>query len=84
VHTNVRAGYAEECPNLGRFLENLVFSLEMENEIMGAILDDGQDPEVAATEWLQANPEALEVWLEGVTTLDGEDGLEAVRASLGL
>jgi glycine betaine/proline transport system substrate-binding protein len=84
VHTNVRAGYTEECPNVGRFLENLVFSLEMENEIMGAILDDGQDPEAAATEWLQANPEVLGAWLDGVTTLDGEDGLEAVRASLGL
>ena len=26
VHTNVRAGYTDECPNVGRFLENLVFS----------------------------------------------------------
>src|SRR5690606_41639277 len=34
VHTNVRKGYVEECPNLGKFLTNLVFSLQMENEIM--------------------------------------------------
>ena len=38
----------EACENVGRFLGNLVFSLEMENEIMGAILDDGQEPEAAA------------------------------------
>src|SRR6056297_850105 len=38
VHTNTRAGYVEECPNVGAFLQNLVFSLEMENEIMSAIL----------------------------------------------
>jgi glycine betaine/proline transport system substrate-binding protein len=84
VATNVRKGYAEECPNVGKLLTNLVFSLEMENEIMGAILDDGADPQAAATEWLKANPDALTPWLEGVTTADGEDGEAAVRAELGL
>src|SRR5690606_33720418 len=43
VHTNVRKGLVGECPNLGKLLTNLVFSLEMENEIMGAILDDGEE-----------------------------------------
>jgi glycine betaine/proline transport system substrate-binding protein len=40
VYTNVRKGFSEECPNVGQFLENLVFSLKMENAVMGAILDD--------------------------------------------
>ena len=84
VHTNVRAGFAEECPNLGKFLTNLVFSLQMENEIMGAILDDGDEPNTAATEWIKANPESLNAWLEGVNTAKGDDGLEAVKAGLGL
>ena len=44
VFTNTRRGYVEECPNVGQFLTNLVFSLQMENEIMGAILDDGVEP----------------------------------------
>jgi glycine betaine/proline transport system substrate-binding protein len=56
----------------------------MENEIMGAILNDGADPEVAAAAWLQANPDALDGWLAGVTTRDGGEGLPAVRAALGL
>ncbi|MDZ5697938.1 choline ABC transporter substrate-binding protein [Chelativorans sp. M5D2P16] len=84
VHTNVWAGLTEECPNLGQLLENMVFSLEMENEIMGAILDEGQQPQAAAAAWLKENPETLEPWLEGVTTVEGDDGLEAVRAHLGL
>ena len=58
VYTNVRKGYVEECPNVGKFLQNLVFSLDMENEIMGAILDDGEDPADAAAAWLTANPDA--------------------------
>jgi glycine betaine/proline transport system substrate-binding protein len=83
VHTNVRAGFAEECPNLGKLFSNMVFSLEMENEIMGAILDEGKDPEVAATEWLKANPDAVTPWLEGVTTRDGGDAAAAVKEALG-
>ena len=84
VHTNVRKGLVEECPNLGKFLTGLVFSLQMENEIMGAILDDGEEPNTAASEWLKANPDVLEPWLDGVTTFDDADGLEAVKAALGL
>ncbi|HEY0125187.1 MAG TPA: choline ABC transporter substrate-binding protein [Rhizobium sp.] len=84
VYTNVRAGYLQECPNVGTFVKNLVFSLPMENEIMGKILNDSKEPEVAATEWLKANPTAITPWLAGVTTKDGGDGLAAVKAKLGL
>jgi glycine betaine/proline transport system substrate-binding protein len=84
IYTNTRAGYVEECPNIGKLLQNLEFSLEMENEIMGAILDDGKDPRDAATEWLKAHPDTVAGWLDGVTTADGEDGLQAVNSALGL
>jgi glycine betaine/proline transport system substrate-binding protein len=82
VHTNVRAGYLEECPNVGRFLQNLSFTLEMENEIMSAILDDGVEPNTAARNWLQENPDVLDDWLDGVTTFDGGDAESAVRDAL--
>ncbi|AZQ66026.1 choline ABC transporter substrate-binding protein [Silicimonas algicola] len=84
VYTNTSAGFAAECPNLGTLLNNLEFSLQMENEIMGAILDDGKDPEAAATEWLKANPGTLDGWLAGVTTKDGAEGLDAVKGALGI
>jgi len=82
VATNVRAGYATECPNVGALLKNMVFSLAMENEIMGAILNDGAQPEEAAKAWLKANPDTLTPWLAGVTTLDGGDAMAAVKAAL--
>lgn len=84
VFTNVRAGYRGECPNVGALLDNLVFTLAMENEIMGVILNDGEDPDDAAAGWLKANPGALGGWLDGVTTIDGGNGLAAVKAALGL
>ncbi len=84
VLTNTRAGYVEECPNVGQLLTNLQFTLAMENEVMAAILDDGEEPADAARAWLEANPETVDGWLDGVTTVDGEDGLAAVRGHLGL
>jgi glycine betaine/proline transport system substrate-binding protein len=82
VATNTRKGYVEECQNTGKFLQNLVFSLQMENEIMGAILNDGADPMDAAKAWLAANPTAWQAWLDGVTTRDGGDAVAAVTAAL--
>jgi glycine betaine/proline transport system substrate-binding protein len=82
VHTNVRKGYLEECANVGKLLQNMVFSLQMENEIMGAILNEGAEAGAAAKAWLKEHPEVLDAWLEGVTTVDGQPGLDAVKASL--
>jgi glycine betaine/proline transport system substrate-binding protein len=84
VYTNTRAGYVSECPNVGKLLSNLEFTLAMENEIMGAILNDGTDPEKAAMAWLKSNPAAFAPWLDGVTTKDGGDATAAVNAALGL
>ncbi|MGO4851266.1 choline ABC transporter substrate-binding protein [Phaeovulum sp. W22_SRMD_FR3] len=84
VNTLVRKGFAEECPNVATLLKNEKFSLAMENQIMGAILDEGQEPDVAVKAWIQENPEVITPWLAGVTTKDGGDGLAAVKTALGL
>lgn len=84
VFTNTRAGYVAECPNVGAFLNNLEFTLAMENEIMGAILNDGEDATDAATVWLSANTDVLDGWLDGVTTKDGGDAVGAVKSALGM
>lgn len=82
VFSNVRAGYLTECPNLGAFFKNLAFSVEMENELMAAILDEGVEIEKAALQWLQANPDTAMAWIDGVTTEDGGDAKAAVEAAL--
>ncbi|MCP5038829.1 MAG: choline ABC transporter substrate-binding protein [Rhodobacteraceae bacterium] len=84
VYTNTRTGYVAECANVGTLLGNLKFTLAMENEIMAAILDEGEDPTDAAAAWLKANPDAFTAWLDGVTTLDGGDAGAAVKAALGM
>ena len=82
VYTNTSADFADKCPNVQALLENLEFSLPMENEIMGAILDDGQQPQDAARAWLAANPDAWQPWLDGVTTRDGAEAQPAVETAL--
>jgi glycine betaine/proline transport system substrate-binding protein len=81
VHTAVPQGYEAKCPNVGRLLANLQFSPEMESQVMGPILNKVR-PVAAARSYLKKNPGAVEPWLQGVTTVDGKDGLAAVTAAL--
>lgn len=82
VYTNIRSGFVTECPNATRLLQNLKFSLAMENEIMDAILNQGADAKEAAGAWLKAHPGVLQHWLEGVTTFDGKPALEVVESAV--
>lgn len=82
VNTLVRKGYAAQCPNVGKLLSNLTFTQEMENAIMNEVLDKKASNDAAVKAWVKAHPEVLEGWLKGVTTLEGKDGLEAVKTSL--
>ena len=84
VFTNTRGGLSAACPNLGKLLSNLKFTLTMENEVMGSILFDKKDPDIAATAWLKAHPEVIDAWLDGVTATDGQPGAPTVKKPLGL
>lgn len=82
VSTNVRAGYATQCPNVGKFLSNLKFNLAMEGAMMEPVLKNSADPKATALAWLKNNPDAAKPWLDGVTTFDGGDANAAVAAAL--
>jgi glycine betaine/proline transport system substrate-binding protein len=78
VYTNTRAGYAKECPNMGRLLKNLSFTTQQESRVMDDMLNRHQPAEVAAANFLKANPDTLAAWLQGVTTFDGRPALAAI------
>jgi len=82
VYTVVRKGYAQQCPNVARLLGNLVFSLDMENQLMDRVLNEKDNPRRAVRNWLKRNPERLDAWLKGVATRSGAPGNVAVKASL--
>ncbi|KTT04761.1 glycine/betaine ABC transporter substrate-binding protein [Pseudomonas oryzihabitans] len=82
VYTVVRKGYAQQCPNVGKLLGNLVFTPAMENLLMDRVANEQENPRRAVRTWLKQNPEQLEAWLKGVNTRSGTPGNAAVKASL--
>ena len=52
----MRKGYLEQCPNLGRLLQNLEFSVDIENEWMDQILTDKVRTADLAVQWLAGKP----------------------------
>ena len=83
VYTNIRAGFDEEHPNVARFLQNLIFPVEMMNEIMHMLKSDKSlDHAEAGMKWLKEHPEVYRSWFEGVTTARGEPALPAFEAYL--
>ena len=82
IYTLTRKNFSTECPNVGRLLTNLKFSLRGESEMMAAILDRHEQPDIAAAEWLKANPTVTKAWLNGVTTFDGKPATIAMTHSI--
>lgn len=83
VYTVVPPDYEARCSNVGKLLNNLQFSVEIESQLMDRVLKK-EDPVVVAKDWIKANPAILDKWLAGVTTLDGQDGAAAVKKHVGL
>jgi glycine betaine/proline transport system substrate-binding protein len=75
------ANYPKKCPNVAKLVGNLHFTSAEVGAVMAPILDR-TSPKQAAKTWLKQNPSKLEAVLKDVTTLDGKNGLEAVKASL--
>lgn len=82
VHTVARKDWVAACPNAAKLFKQLVFDVDMENVLMGNILNDAMDPAEAAKAWIAAHPDVAAKWLDGVTTLDGKAGADAVTASV--
>jgi glycine betaine/proline transport system substrate-binding protein len=84
IYTVTRKGYAAECPNVGRLLRNMKFSVRGEGEVMDAILNRHEAPALAASNWLRSNPASVKAWLDGVLTFDGKPAAELIaRAGSG-
>lgn len=78
VYSTVAPDYFKRCPNAAKLVQNLRFTTDMESKVMASLLDKTPASK-AAHDYLLKNPAAYESWLEGVTTIDGKDGLEAVK-----
>ena len=82
IYTNVRSGYLQACPNVGKLLQNEKFTVDAESQMMAEILLKKEKADAVAKAWMKAHPDAVKEWLAGVTTFDGQPGLPAVMKDL--
>jgi glycine betaine/proline transport system substrate-binding protein len=82
VETIVNEEFPEKFPELYPFFEQMTVSQEIQRELIDAIDNSGEDPDQVALDWLRANPQATDRWLEGVQATDGTDGAEALQRYL--
>jgi glycine betaine/proline transport system substrate-binding protein len=81
VYTVISKKFNSECLNASKLIKQLKFTPEMESALMQKIMER-EDPTMSAKTYLRANPDLLQAWLSGITTVDGKDGLSAVRRSI--
>ncbi|SAL77288.1 substrate-binding region of ABC-type glycine betaine transport system [Caballeronia peredens] len=83
VYTLTNPEFLTRCPNAGKLVSNLRFTTDLENRLMQPVMNK-ERPAEAAKAYLKQNPQVLDAWLAGVKTVDGKEGLPAVRQYLGL
>ncbi len=82
VNTVTRPGFANQCTNLGRLFKQMTFNVDLENHVIASVLQDKVGVDAAARDALKAHPDLVATWLNGVTTANGGNGLEAVNRAL--
>ncbi|GAB6904793.1 choline ABC transporter substrate-binding protein [Desulfosarcina cetonica] len=83
VWTNIRKGFDTDAPNVALLVKNMLFPIDMMNQIMTTIYAQKDlKPRMAGLNWLKAHPEVYRGWFTGVTTADGKDALAAFEAYL--
>lgn len=71
IHTIGRLGLAEDLPEAHQILSNFNWSEEDMGEVMVAI-QEGEKEDVAAQNWIDANPDKVAEWTDGVDKVDGD------------
>lgn len=72
IHSIARNDLAEDHPSAHQVLDNFYWDEADMNDVMVQITD-GEDPEKAARAWVDANPDKVAEWTEGVEKVDGDE-----------
>lgn len=72
IHTIARQGLQDEKPEGYEVIDNFFWTEEDMGEVMLEVYE-GTDPEEAAQNWVDANQETVDGWIDGVATVDGEE-----------
>jgi len=66
VRTLMRSEVKQRCPTILKLTQQLVFTVDDENELMDLIASSTEPPLATAQRWLKAHPEQHHRWLQGL------------------
>lgn len=72
VYTAINPAFAEQNPNVTRFLKQMVVSSKIQSGWVYAYGYKHQSADAVATAWIKQNKAIVAQWLDGVTTADGQ------------
>ncbi|WP_435106407.1 ABC transporter substrate-binding protein [Arhodomonas sp. AD133] len=81
VYTVVASGWPERNPQAARFLERYSVSTDTQSRWIYGFTYEERAKETVARDWIAANLDTVEQWLDGVEAADGRPGIDAVRAA---
>lgn len=79
VHTMVNSKFIETHPELKKLLKNMVFSIDLMNDIMVELHNEKVDIMRSVLRVLDNKPEVLQSWLKDIKTRKGKPALPAVQ-----
>ena len=83
VRSLVRSELEAADPNLVRFISQITVDTATASDFIRAVDKDGKPAETVAQEWMQAHPDQIEAWLQGVTSVNGEPAAQVVLSRAG-
>jgi glycine betaine/proline transport system substrate-binding protein len=83
VRSLVRSELEAADPNLVRFISQISVDTATASDFIRAVDKDGKPAETVAQEWMQAHPDRIEAWLQGVTSVNGEPAAQVVLSRAG-
>ena len=83
VRSLIRSELEAADPNLVRFISQISVDTATASDFIRAVDKDGKPAGTVAQEWMQAHPDRIEAWLQGVTSVDGEPAAQIVLSKAG-
>ena len=83
VRSLIRSELETADPNLVRFISQISVDTATASDFIRAVDKDGKPAETVAQEWMQAHPDRIEAWLQGVTSVNGEPAAQVVLSKAG-
>lgn len=82
IRVLARAGLADADPNLYRFLSQVRVDAQTASQWISNLDKDKLPAERVAREWIQAHPDVVRTWLDGVTSVDGKPAADVVLSGV--